>query len=116
MLSASRNLALSLLAVFAMFATGCKSNNEGKIVGKWAGEGGIPVFEFTADGKFTATALGATITSGKYSLGTSDTVNLSGLTPPMDGKARSRERITISGDKMTVAGNGGKNLTFTRMK
>jgi hypothetical protein len=72
------------------------------------------VFEFTADGRFLAT--GVNTITGKYSLGAGDNVTLSELNPPLSGKTRSREKITINGDTMTVAGTGGKSMTFTRMK
>ena len=46
-----------------------------------------------------AGAIGATViegAKGKYSLGAGDTVNLSDINPAIDGKTRSREKITIS--------------------
>ena len=115
MVPVSRAFALSLVAAFALFAAGCESNNKGKIVGKWQATGAVPlVFEFTADGRFIASAAGIELTKGKYSLGMGDTVNLTELSPPMEGKTKGREKITITGDTMNVAGE--KPLTFNRMK
>lgn len=111
---ALRNPALALVAALALLATGCKSNNEGKIVGKWSAPNGA-IFEFTADGQFIATG-GQTI-RGRYSLGAGDTVNLTNLSPPLSGKTRTREKITITGDSMVVAGGPGEpSVTFTRVK
>lgn len=116
MVSTVRKVAFIAFAVVALFATGCNSNNKGKIVGKWQAKGAIPlVFEFTADGQFVATALGTTVTKGRYSLGSGDTVNLSDLSPALEGKTRSREKITITGDTMVVAGNKSADMTFTRV-
>jgi hypothetical protein len=132
-----RLLTASLLAVVVLSTAGCSSNNTGKIVGKWkatavngAGAidgqlGGLPddsgmYFEFTADGKFHAYGMVAgqrmDVSSATYSLGSGDTVNLSNLSPPQNGKTRSRETVTINGDTMTIKGEGGKSLTFTRVK
>ncbi len=118
MFLAPRSAALALIAVLALVATGCSSNNKGKIVGKWASPNG-PVFEFTADGRFVVTAPGGVqIASARYSLGAGDNVTLSDLSPATkDGKTRSRERIAISGDSMTITGSrGDQPLVLTRMK
>ena len=40
MMSVSRKVAFVVLAAFALVATGCGSNNKGKIVGKWKMVGG----------------------------------------------------------------------------
>ncbi len=128
MVPVSRTFVFALLAGFALLAAGCESKNKGKIVGKWrVTNGDVPAnlgpdagmfFEFTADGTFRAYAAlgGQTIerTKGKYSLGTGDTVNLSDLSPALDGKTKSREKITINGDNMTIAGT--PTLTLTRAK
>lgn len=132
MTAVSRPLALALLAGLALIATGCSSNNKGKIEGKWkvtsgsgAVEGAGPdagtFFEFTADGQFRIYASAGPVqmdaAKGKYSLGSGDTVNLTDLSPAIDGKTKSREKITINGDTMTVAaGKDGKITTLTRVK
>ena len=113
-LSFRRLVPVVFVVCAALLSAGCESNNKGKIVGKWSAEGGLLVFEFTSDGRFIAS--GAVSVTGKYSLGAGDTVNLSNLSPPLDGKTRSREKITITGDSMSVAGGSGKSTTFTRMK
>jgi hypothetical protein len=61
----ARPFAFVICASFVLFATGCKSNNEGKIVGKWKilsapgteqmlklaqADGGYLYFEFKSDG------------------------------------------------------------------
>lgn len=115
MVRAPRNVALALVAAFALLAAGCESNNKGKIVGKWSAPNGA-VFEFTADGQFIASNAGPTI-RGRYSLGAGDTVNLTDLSPPLEGKTRTREKITITGDSMSVAGGRGQApVLFTRQK
>lgn len=114
MVLAPRNAAFALIAVLALLGAGCESKNKGKIVGKWSAPNGA-VFEFTADGRFIASG-GVTI-QGKYSLGAGDTVYLNDLTPPLEGKTRTREKITITGDSMLVAGGPGSSaVTFTRVK
>lgn len=112
---ALRTPALALVAALALFATGCKSNNEGKIVGKWAGTNGV-VFEFTADGQFLVN--GGQTARARYSLGTGDNVTLTNLSPPTkEGATRSRERISITGDTMTIASSRGEPpLVLTRVK
>lgn len=126
-----------VLVFAALAATGCSSNNTGKIVGKWKATnldtpmplpGGAEVavvFEFTADNKFSAYGL-ATIAgntkrfdqgSGTYRLGMGDTVYLENLNPPQNGKAKSRESVSINGDTMTIRGESGKkDMQLTRMK
>ncbi|VTR96799.1 unnamed protein product [Gemmata massiliana] len=115
MVLARRSFLFALVTGLALFATGCSSNNKDKIVGKWEAAGGILTFEFTADGQFIAS--GAMSIKGKYSLGAGDNVTLSDLNPPLDGKSKSKEKITINGDSMTIAGSSdGKSMTFTRKK
>ena len=132
----TRSIAFLVLASAALLAAGCGSNNKGKIVGKWkatavsgagaegmdlgaaAGDGGM-FMEFTEDGRFKMylSAMGQQMElgSGKYSLGMGDTVTLSDLSPPQDGKTTSRESITIKGDTMTLKGEAGKSITLTRV-
>ncbi|AWM37986.1 hypothetical protein GobsT_39420 [Gemmata obscuriglobus] len=109
----SRNAALALIT-FALLVTGCESHNRGKIVGQWKAADGA-MFEFTADGRFIASG-GATI-QGRYSLGSGDTVYLNDLDPPLKGARRTRERISITGDTMNLAGGRSTpSKTFTRVK
>lgn len=132
----ARSLGLIVVGAVALLCSSCKSNNEGKIVGKWkatslGAEAGIPpgadvsvIFEFTADKKFTITANvnafgrseSKVVASGNYSLGSGDWVNLTDVNPPLDGKTKSREKITISGDSMTFEDDKGKKQTLTRVK
>jgi hypothetical protein len=72
------------------------------------------MMEFTSDGQFIMS--GAVNSRGKYSLGAGDTVNLSDLSPPMEGHTKSREKITITGDTLILANPKGNPTTFTRVK
>jgi uncharacterized protein (TIGR03066 family) len=117
-----------LVCGLALGLAGCNSNNTDKIVGKWKVTSGLPAeaatlnlemfIEFTADGKFSMTmnALGTnkTLSAGNYSLGSGDTVNLTNLSPPLDGKTKSKEKITITGDTMSLATDKG-SMTLTRV-
>jgi hypothetical protein len=141
---ASRGFALIVLAGLALAAAGCGSNNKGKIVGKWKattlpgmseddkkaikliGEDNFAlILEFTEAGKMTGTAnitfLGKTenkeVISADYSLGTGDWVFFTNQNPPAkDGKAKSKDKITINGDTMTIDTEKGEKITLTRMK
>jgi hypothetical protein len=120
------------VAALALFAAGCGSNNAGKIVGRWKAEKvDLPigpvgpqdlVWEFGEDGAFTIswvnqeTGVADTKVRGRYTLGLADTVKLTDLDPPLDGKTRAAEKVAIDGDTMTVGG-AGKDQTyrFTRL-
>jgi hypothetical protein len=123
---ASLFLALLLLA-------GCESSNKGKIVGKWECADpssmaadlkgtNVQVFmEFTADQKFSMTAvvpgiLKKDLTTGTYQLGMGDTVTLDGLSPPIDGKTKSRESISIVGDELRLKQDKGPTVLFKRFR
>jgi hypothetical protein len=69
----------------------------------------------------SVTVLGNTnnkqLASADYSLGSGDTVNFKNINPPTKtGATRSRDKIKIDGDTMTVATESGENLVLTRMK
>lgn len=141
---ASRGFALLVLAGLALAAAGCGSNNKGKIVGKWKattlpgmseddkkaikliGEDNFAlIIEFTDAGKMTGVAnvtiFGKTETkeviSADYSLGTGDWVFFTNQNPPpKDGKTKSKDKITINGDTMTIDTEKGEKITLTRMK
>ena len=121
------------VAALALVTAGCGSNNTGKIVGRWKAErADLPigpvgpndlVWEFGEDGAFTiswvnqGTGAADTKVRGRYTLGLADTVKLTDLDPPLDGKAaKAAEKIVIDGDTMTVGG-AGKDQTyrFTRL-
>ena len=98
------------------------SDNAGKIVGEWKIDGDARMFfEFSDKGDFRAyVAFGEQtieVTKGRYCAQARDAVLLFDLDPTLDGKRRGREKITISGDTMTIAaGKDGQALTFTRLK
>ena len=123
---------LLVVCALALSLASCSSNNKGKIVGKWKatsatdGAGGAAadmlnlVMEFTADGNavmtMSAGGKAETLLTAKYTLGTGDWVTLTAITPAKDGKAKSKDKIKISGDTMTIEGDGkGNVMTFTRM-
>ena len=118
-----RSASFAIVCLFALACTSCSSNNTGKIVGKWKASSadlGVPadvtvIYEFTADGRFTIGGPGGSI-GGKYSLGMGDNVSLSDINPPIDGKTKSREKIVIAGDVMTLDGPGGKKISLSRVK
>lgn len=111
---ASRGFALLVLAL-ALAAAGCSSNNKGKIVGKWETGGGKLVFEFTDDGRFIAS--GVVSATGNYSLGSGDWVFLRNISPPLkNNQTKSKDKIVINGDTMTIDSEKGDKLTFNRMK
>lgn len=144
MLSASRKVAFVVLAALALMAVGCGSNNTGKIVGKWKatslpsmdekekamikliGEDNFAVIlEFTADGKMRGSAsitmLGKTeskeVMSADYKLGSGDWVFFTNMSPPpKDGKTKSKDKVVINGDTMTIDTEKGEKITLTRMK
>lgn len=129
------------VACAALFLTGCSSNNKGKIVGKWKSTN-LPdtagkdketlklaeevalIFEFTEGGKMTGTAsitmFGQTQTkqvmSADYSLGSGDWVFFSNIQSDKSGLKKSRDKIVINGDTMTIDTEKGEKLTFARMK
>jgi hypothetical protein len=131
-----RPLALAVCAL-ALCLASCSSSNKGKIVGKWktvampdTAKQGIPAgatvdmyFEFTADGRFIVTGEVSfagmkqtkEVATGKYSLGMGSTVTISDITPPLDGKSKSREKIVINGDTMTLDTEKGEKITLTRV-
>ncbi|MBN9523516.1 lipocalin family protein [bacterium] len=137
MIALARPAALAVVVLFAVGAAGCKSKNEGVIVGKWRVDGtefGIAklgvgtqasvVYEFTADKRFEVVATirsggvteTKTLTTGKYRLGEGYTVYLSDLTPPIDGKTSSTERIIITNNNtMSISADRPKPLLLFRV-
>lgn len=126
---AQRPVVFALLAGFVLLAAGC-SDNKNKIVGRWkassdqAEPSNMPAeagmfFEFTADSQFRAymSAGGKTIdlAKGRYRLGAGSAVYLTDLSPAMSGKTRTKEKITITGNTMSIAGEDGKTITLTRV-
>jgi hypothetical protein len=117
-------LRLALLACI-LFACGCKSNNEGKIEGtKWSSissyvkgihcPAGTLRLEFTTDGKLVYKAGPVTYT-GKYSLGMGDTVTLH-LDRDLAGRKNHAEKVTISGNQLSMTDSDGTSMTFNKVK
>jgi uncharacterized protein (TIGR03066 family) len=104
-----------------------KSNNEGKIVGKWqcTDAGGIVPpgvdlkVEFTAKGKMIMTfkgGVGEESISADYELGKGDRVTFTNFSRPLPGgQKQARDEITIKGDEMTMKEPDGKIMKFKRM-
>lgn len=130
---ALRKVALLVVCGVALVATACSSNNKGKIEGKWKATSipdmpaGVPagavqmVMEFTADGKMVMNMelLGTKqeVMSADYSLGSGDWVFFTNMKPtPKDGKTKSKDKITITGDNLTIDDEKGKTMSFTRVK
>lgn len=126
------------LLLLAACLAGCKSENEGKIVGKWRVNSAVsdvkrpPLgttvhidYEFTADNRVecvsTVTVGGqterTTIFTAKYKLGPGNSVNLMDISPPIDGMTSSTERINITGDHMSISSGTkkGKPLMLNRV-
>ncbi|WP_029631643.1 hypothetical protein [Zavarzinella formosa] len=106
-----------------LLVAGCSSNNKGKIEGtKWTSQvssgnarmipAGFLTLEFKADGKFTKTTPDGNIT-GRYDLGSGDTVMLS-LDQPVDGFQKLRSKFIIDGTSMTMLDPDGTAISFTR--
>jgi hypothetical protein len=142
---ASRLVVFVALAGFAVTLSGCGSNNKGKIEGKWKANAvdlpGIPskdkeglskfppdaayvMMEFTADGRMIGTmnlkqgesVNSQEVMSAKYSLGSGDWVNFTDMKPAQDGKTKSKDKIVINGDTMTIQTEKGEKINLTRMK
>ena len=106
-----------------------KSNNEGKIVGKWESTGGNALppgiymnLEFTKEGKFSMTVgmkgaedKPAAVITGKYTLGSGDEVTLSDLSQPVSGKLTHKETVTIKDKELTMKDADGKAVIFKKM-
>jgi hypothetical protein len=107
---------------------GCNSNNKGKIEGtKWTslatsmnvkGKGmteipaGLLKLEFTKDGKVAYT-VGPMVLHGTYSLGWGDSVTLR-FDQELEGRKTHTEKVTISGDKLTMTDTDGTAISFSR--
>lgn len=115
---------ITALAVLCVAAMGCSSNNKGKIEGtKWSCidqpiqggrlTAGLMTLEFKADGGFIMVA-GPTTITGKYSLGTGDTVTLD-LDQPLEGQKKHAEKVKISGNQLEMIDSDGKSIKFSKV-
>jgi hypothetical protein len=116
-------LRLTLLAAILM-TCGCKSNNKGKIEGKWSSIAstvkgkavpeGFLTLEFGTDGSLVYAA-GPITFKGTYSLGMGDNVTLK-LDKELAGRKNHTEKVSISGDRLTMTDSDGTALTFKKVK
>lgn len=117
-------LRVALLAA-VLVSCGCKSNNKGKIEGtKWSSVAstvkGTPIpegflrLEFGSDGSLVYSA-GPKTFKGTYSLGSGDNVTLK-LTEDLAGRKNHVEKVSISGDRLTMTDSDGTAMTFKKMK
>lgn len=102
-----RTATFVIACVLALTCTACSSNNEGKIQGKWKSTGtvegappGTVTAEFKTDGTFQMSALGMSVLTAKYKLGSGDYVNFSDVQSNKPEK-NARVKITIAGENMT---------------
>ena len=119
-----RTVAVLCVGVIILACPACKSNNEGKIVGKWKStspfEGaaaGSVFIEFTSGGMLTMSLQSTPILTARYKLSTGDFIVLSDvklMVPTNDKTDRGgRIKVTIKGDAMTWV-EKGSTLQLTR--
>jgi hypothetical protein len=112
------------VAAALLCAVGCNSNNKGKIEGtEWNSlattlkgqniPAGTLKLKFGADKSLVYNTPMGTFT-GTYSLGSGDTVTLN-LDKDLAGSRRHAERVTISGDRLTMTDSDGTAMTFERV-
>jgi hypothetical protein len=119
-----RLYALVIVSLGLLFVSGCGSNNTGKIEGKWTSEAttlkgqaipaGLLQLEFRKDGTMTYQT-GPLSHTGTYSLGSGDTVTFH-FKEALEGQKDHQEKVTISGDKLTMTDSDGTQLTFKKVK
>jgi hypothetical protein len=120
------NSVLRVVVVVALLCcVGCNSSNKGKIEGtKWTSlpgnvkgqsiPAGILSLEFGSDFRLVYRAGPITMT-GTYSLGWGDYVTLK-LDRELEGRKNHTERISISGDRLTMTDSDGTSLTFEKVR
>ena len=126
---AIRSLAILAVAAFAIMQSGCESVNAGILGGtKWA-SAYVPDFkgismrgcnmtmEFKADGGLIVqlrTPYTTETYGGKWRTGPGHAVFFDDISPPINGKNSSVEKITIQGDVLKMP-DSGETLVFTRI-
>lgn len=125
-----RATAALAVAVACVGSSGCKSNNEGLLEDtKWSsayvpdfkgmsGRGVTMTLDFRGDGRFIMGVVGPAgrfTFTGKWKLGSFDYVQLYDLTPPLGGSSTHMEKVTVSGDTMTMSDSDGTKLVFTKI-
>jgi hypothetical protein len=115
------SFAIGMLSIAAPLPV--KSDNEGKIVGKWESlpggvlpDGAAITIEFTKERKFTMSVsaqgmIVKTIT-GTYTLGARSAVTIDNLSEAVDGRTRHKEKVVIADGKLTMTDSDGKFLVF----
>jgi hypothetical protein len=117
-----RQLACTLIVILLV---GCESTNKGKIEGtKWENEaatvdgkdlpGGRIKLEFGSDGKLVYDVVVAQRYNGTYSLGMGDNVTFN-LDQEIKGQKQHREKISITGDRLTMKDPGGTAMSFSKV-
>ena len=112
-------------AATLLFAFGC-SSNKSKIEGtKWTSQAatvkgkalpaGLLQLEFGNDGSLVYKAGAGQTYTGTYSLGMGATVTLN-LNQELAGRKSHAEKITITGDQLTMTDSDGTQLTFQKAK
>jgi hypothetical protein len=116
-----------ILLLLILFVSGCSSNtassNKGKIEGtKWRSEpvtlngedlpAGALQMEFQSDGGLVYQN-GLQKVTGTYTLGAGDTVIFQ-LDEELGGRKKHKEKITITGDKLTLTDSNGVSVTFDK--
>ena len=107
-----------------LLAAGCSSSNKGKIEGtKWTSlaatmkgqplPAGILQLTFGKDGSVVYKAGPQTFT-GTYSLGMGSNVTLN-LNQDLAGRKKHVEKVTISGNQLTMTDSDGTQLTFQQV-
>lgn len=115
----------ALLVLVVGSAAGCGSKNKGKIEDtKWSSRqttvqgnivpAGALKLEFNKDGTMVYRILDQSY-PGKYSLGWGENVTIT-LDRPLEGQKVHREKISISGDRMTMTDPDGTTVEFERVK
>jgi hypothetical protein len=105
------------------FLAGCSSNNKGKIEGtKWTSQAatvkgksipaGVLQLEFKKDMSLVYRAGTQTFT-GTYSLGGGDSVTLH-LNQELQGRKTHTEKVSISGNQLTMTDSDGTALGFSK--
>lgn len=112
-----------VLFVLLLLCCGCSSKNKGRIEGtKWTSlpttmngvhiPAGLVTLEFTTSGNLTFTTAGEVFT-GRYSLGFGDYVTFS-LDQELEGQKVHRQRITVSGNELTLIDSDGTRFKFQK--
>jgi hypothetical protein len=118
-----RKVGVSVLCLAALVAAGCGGGLKDQIQGKWSHKEkaeavgmkleGEMTYEFLPDGtvKTSGGAMGFSMEgSGKYTVVDANTIEIEG------GGKKTKMKVSVSGDKLTMTGEDGKALEFTKVK